>query len=71
MQLDLGAITKGFITDQVAEVLNVMEVRGYQSGKMRSTFRQLKWKNQDTICLLLMVVLTIGLAILRAPGGLH
>ena len=44
---------------------------GYQSGKMRSTFRQLKWKNQDTICLLLMVVLTIGLVLLRAPGGLH
>ncbi len=57
--------------NRAEELANIMEVRGYQSGKMRSTFRQLKWKNQDTICLLLMVGLTIGLAILRAPGGLH
>jgi energy-coupling factor transport system permease protein len=57
--------------NRAEELANVMEVRGYQSGKTRSTFRQLKWKNQDTICLLLMMVLTIGLVLLRAPGGLH
>ena len=57
--------------NRAEELANVMEVRGYQSGKARSSFRQLRWENKDTICLLLMVVLTIGLVLLRAPGGLH
>jgi len=57
--------------NRAEELANVMEVRGYQTGKSRSTFRQLKWRNQDTICLLLMLVLTVGLAFLRSPGGLH
>ncbi len=57
--------------NRAEELANVMEVRGYQSGKARSSFRQLRWENKDTICLLLMVALTIGLVLLRAPGGLH
>ena len=43
------------------EMADVMEVRGYQSGKKRSSFRQLVWKNRDTICMLIMGVLTLGI----------
>jgi energy-coupling factor transport system permease protein len=57
--------------NRAEELANAMEVRGYQSGEKRSTFRQLQWKKRDTVCLLLMLVLTIGLAFLRSEGGLH
>ena len=52
------------------ELANAMEVRGYQSGEKRSTFRRLNWKGRDTICLISMLILTIGLAFLRADGGI-
>ena len=51
------------------ELANAMEVRGYQSGEKRSTFRRLNWKGRDTICLISMLILTIGLAFLRADAG--
>lgn len=41
------------------EMADVMEVRGYQSGKKRSSFRQLKWKTEDTMGLTFMVALTL------------
>lgn len=52
------------------ELANAMEVRGYQSGKRRSTFRKLSWKPRDTLCLLMMLLLTAGLAFLRNDGGM-
>lgn len=57
--------------NRAEELADVMEVRGYQSSEKRSTFRQLQWQKRDTLCLLFMLVLTIGLAFLRSPGGLH
>lgn len=47
------------------EMANAMEVRGYQSNKQRSSFRQVEWKMKDTICLLIMFTLTLGLVFLR------
>lgn len=51
--------------NRAEEMANVMEARGYQSGKKRSTFRQLTWNSRDTICLLVMVLLTVCLFSLR------
>jgi len=53
------------------EIANMMEVRGYQSDKRRSTFRQLHWQNRDTLSLFCMLVLTIGLVMLRSKGFSH
>src|SRR5690625_4550706 len=47
------------------EMANAMEVRGYQSGKPRSSFRQSKWQAIDTMSLLVMIILTITLIVLR------
>jgi energy-coupling factor transport system permease protein len=57
--------------NRAEELADVMEVRGYQSSEKRSTFRQLQWKKRDTACLLFILILTIDLAFLRSPGGLH
>lgn len=57
--------------NRAEELANAMEVRGFQSGEKRSTFRQLRWQKKDTLCLMLMLALTIGLAFLRSQGGLH
>ncbi|WP_138419981.1 energy-coupling factor transporter transmembrane component T family protein [Aquibacillus sediminis] len=54
--------------NRAEELANGMEVRGYQASGTRSTFRQLKWKFQDTICLMAMIGLTIALVILRTSG---
>lgn len=51
--------------NRAEELSNVMEVRGYQSEGKRSSFRQLRWEFQDTICLFMMLLLTIGLLVLR------
>lgn len=48
------------------EMANVMEVRGYQSSKKRSSFRQLQWNTIDSVSLIVMVILTLGLVILRS-----
>lgn len=48
------------------DMADVMEVRGYQSSKPRSSFRKLAWKRQDTVSLLVMGILTVGLVILRS-----
>ncbi len=51
--------------NRAEDMANVMEVRGYQSDGKRSSFRQLQWKVQDTRCLFVMVLLTIGLWVIR------
>lgn len=51
--------------NRAEELANVLEVRGYQAGEKRSTFRQLNWRVRDTFSLLMMVVLTIGLVFLK------
>lgn len=47
------------------DMANVMEVRGYQSDGKRSSFRQLHWNITDTLCLFVMLILTIGLFLIR------
>lgn len=47
------------------EMADVMEVRGYQSDQKRSSFRQLKWKACDTLSMVIMCALTIGVIILN------
>lgn len=47
------------------EMANAMEVRGYQSGKKRSSYRQLQWRTIDSVSLLVMFTLTLGLIFLR------
>ncbi len=47
------------------EMANAMEVRGYQSGKPRSSYRQRKWQLKDTVSLVIMFILTFSLLVLR------
>lgn len=47
------------------EMADVLEVRGYQPSKKRSSFRQLSWRFHDTASLLIMGILTIGVIILN------
>jgi len=51
--------------ERAEELANVLEVRGYQSNGKRSTFRQLKWRKKDTLCLMIMLSLTLTLIFLR------
>lgn len=51
--------------NRAEDMANVMEVRGYQSDGERSSFRQLHWNVQDTLCLFVMLLLTIGLLMIR------
>ncbi|MRH44973.1 cobalt ABC transporter ATP-binding protein [Aquibacillus halophilus] len=51
--------------NRAEDMANVMEVRGYQSGEKRSTFRQLSWGIRDTASLLIMLLLTISMIWLR------
>jgi len=57
--------------NRAEEMANTMEVRGYQSSKQRSTFRLLRWHLRDTICLAIMLIVTIGLVVLRTSGVGH
>ncbi|MER2058852.1 MAG: energy-coupling factor transporter transmembrane component T [Niallia sp.] len=45
--------------NRAEEMANMMDVKGYQSGIRRSTFRRVYWKKQDSWCL--CSVLFIGL----------
>ena len=54
--------------NRAEELSDVMEVRGFQSGKRRSSFRQLHWTYKDSTCLLMMIFLTIILVIFRTNG---
>jgi energy-coupling factor transport system permease protein len=48
------------------ELAIAMEARGYRGGEGRTKYRQLCWRNADTIQLLLLVILTIFLFLLRS-----
>lgn len=47
------------------EMADVMEVKGYQSGSKRSSFRQLIWKKRDTFSIGVMLLVTIGIIFLN------
>jgi ABC-type cobalt transport system, permease component CbiQ and related transporters len=47
------------------ELANVMDVRGYRAEARRSSFRQLHWRTRDTVSLLIMLALALGLAALN------
>lgn len=51
------------------DMADVMEVRGYQSAKPRTSFRKLAWKRADTIAFVIMILLTITLVFLRGIGS--
>lgn len=51
--------------NRAEEVANVMEVRGYQPNARRSSFRKLRWKWADTLSLVIMIFLTVGLLIMN------
>ncbi len=57
--------------NRAEELANVIEVRGYQANEKRSSVRQLIWQRKDTLCILLMILLTVGLILLRKEGGAH
>ena len=54
--------------NRAEDMADVMEVRGYQSGKPRTSFRRLAWRKKDTVCLSGMVLLTIIVLLLRNEG---
>ena len=37
-----------------------MEARGYQGGKGRSQYRQLKWTRKDTLTILVIIILVVA-----------
>ncbi|QED45975.1 energy-coupling factor transporter transmembrane component T family protein [Cytobacillus dafuensis] len=47
------------------ELATAMEARGYRGGEGRTKYRQLSWRFNDTIMLLLLVLLTLLLFLLR------
>ncbi|MBU9721659.1 MULTISPECIES: energy-coupling factor transporter transmembrane component T family protein [Bacillaceae] len=51
--------------NRAEDMANVMEVRGYQSGLTRSNFRRLTWHTKDTLALVTMALLTLGLLLLQ------
>lgn len=57
--------------NRAEDMANGMEVRGYQSSEKRSTFRQLVWHKKDTLCLIVMFLLTIALFVARTNGFDH
>ncbi|WP_062104906.1 energy-coupling factor transporter transmembrane component T family protein [Bacillus niameyensis] len=52
--------------NRAEEMADVMEVRGYDSRAARSSFRKLKWQLSDTMAIIVMILLTIGLYLLRS-----
>lgn len=47
------------------ELATAMEARGYQGGEGRTKFRSLTWSNIDTVMILLLCLLSVGLYLLR------
>jgi cobalt ABC superfamily ATP binding cassette transporter, membrane protein len=43
-----------------------MEARGYQGGKGRSQYRQLRWSQKDTLAILVILVLGCFLFVLKS-----
>ncbi|MTH55097.1 cobalt ABC transporter permease [Bacillus mangrovi] len=48
------------------ELATAMEARGYQGGEGRTKYRQLKWDRQDSLIMVLLLILTAGLLLLRS-----
>ncbi|MBS4199386.1 energy-coupling factor transporter transmembrane protein EcfT [Bacillus sp. FJAT-49732] len=51
--------------NRAEDLANTLEVRGYQTSKLRSSYRKLHWCSKDTNVMLIMVLLTICLVFLR------
>jgi energy-coupling factor transport system permease protein len=51
------------------ELADIMEVRGYRAECKRSSYRALKWKMKDTVCLLVIVLLAAGFICLNLIFG--
>lgn len=47
------------------ELAIAMEARGYQGGAGRSKYRQLCWQKKDTVSMLLLITITVGVILLR------
>ena len=47
------------------DLATAMEVRGYRGGEGRTRYRQLKWDWRDTVCMLVLVVMTVVLVFYR------
>lgn len=48
------------------ELATAMEARGYVNGARRTNYQQLKWHSRDTLALIIMLLVTIGLLILKS-----
>lgn len=48
------------------DLATAMEVRGYRGGEGRTRYRQLKWDWRDTLCIVLLVVITAILVFYRS-----
>lgn len=57
--------------NRAEDMADVMEVRGYQSTRPRTSFRKLAWKKQDTIAIVIMIILTGIIVVLRQLGGYY
>lgn len=47
------------------DLATAMEVRGYRGGEGRTRYRQLKWDFKDTLCIVVLILVTALLIILR------
>ncbi|MCD8501815.1 MAG: energy-coupling factor transporter transmembrane protein EcfT [Bacillaceae bacterium] len=54
--------------NRAEEMANVMEARGYQSGKKRSKFRQLHWQKKDTVSVFTIGLVALVLFYMRGMG---
>lgn len=48
------------------DLATAMEVRGYRGGEGRTRYRQLKWDWKDTISLVVLIAIAVGLYLLRS-----
>lgn len=53
------------------DMADVMEVRGYQSDKPRSSYRQLTWTRYDTVSIIIMLLLTAMLMLVNRLGAYY
>jgi len=48
------------------DLSDAMEARGYQGGEGRTRYRKLDWQLRDTLTIILMLLVTVGLFVSRA-----
>lgn len=51
--------------NRAEELADAMEARGYQGGEGRSKYRQLVWHRRDTVSVIVIAALTIGIMMMR------